>query len=116
MANEPIVSIASRINYAMSLKGYNQVELAKKTKIGIGSINQYVLGKVSPKQDRIYLLAEALDVSEEWLMGFDVPMVRVKKDIDRTKLDDQAKRLLAYYDALNPTKRDLVMQILENLQ
>ena len=43
-------------------------------------------------------------------------MVRVKKDLDRTKLDDQAKRLLAYYDALNPTKRDLVMQLLENLQ
>lgn len=116
MANEPIVSIASRINYAMSLKGYNQVELANRTKIGIGSINQYVNGVVSPKQDRIYLLAEALDVSEEWLMGFDVPMVRVKKEIDRSKLDDQAKRLLAYYDALNPERRQLVMDILKNLQ
>lgn len=116
MANEPIVSIASRLNYAMSIRGCNQVDLSKKTKIGIGSISQYVNGKVKPKQDRIYILSEALDVSEAWLMGYDVPMVRVKTETDRNKLDEQAKRLLTYFDALNSENQELVIKLIASMQ
>ena len=33
----------------------------------------YVTGKVVPVQDKLFLLARTLDVSEAWLMGLDVP-------------------------------------------
>ncbi|WP_243124926.1 hypothetical protein [Clostridium cuniculi] len=33
-------------------------------------------GKYTPKQNNIYLIAEALNVNEAWLMGYDVPMER----------------------------------------
>ena len=36
----------------------------------------YMSGDYEPKQDRIYLIAQALNVSEAWLMGYDVPMSR----------------------------------------
>jgi repressor LexA len=39
-------------------------------------MSQYIKGSFEPKQDRIYKIAEALGVSEAWLMGFDVPMKR----------------------------------------
>ena len=39
-------------------------------------ISQYVSGKVEPNQDKLYVLAKALNVSEAWLMGYDVPMER----------------------------------------
>lgn len=39
-------------------------------------IHNYVSGKTLPKQDKLYCLAKALDVSEAWLMGYDVPRTR----------------------------------------
>ena len=52
------------------------VDLSEKTGIGKSSISQYRNGIVNPKQDRIYLMAQALNVNEMWLMGHDVPMER----------------------------------------
>ena len=116
MMNEPIVSVANRLSYIMSLRGLNQMDVSKRTKIGVSSLSQYINGKVSPKQDRIYILAKALDVSEAWLMGYDVPMVRVDQENGIGKLDDQTKRVLTYYSALTPEKKDLVVELLKNLQ
>ena len=113
---EPIVSISSRLNYAMSIRGMTQKELAEKTKITVSSLSQYMHGSYAPKQDRIYLLANALGVSEEWLMGFDVPMERVKTEIEINRYNDSTKKLLSYYEALTPEKKELVMSLLENLQ
>ena len=33
-------------------------------------VSQYVSGKVTPRQDKLAVLAEALEVSEVWLMGY----------------------------------------------
>ena len=60
----------------MSDQGMTAVELSTKTKIPKSSISQYLSGYAKPKQDRIYLLASALNVSEAWLMGYDVPIER----------------------------------------
>ena len=39
-------------------------------------ISQYVSGKVEPNQNKLFILGQALNVNESWLMGFDVPMDR----------------------------------------
>lgn len=52
-------------------------------KIPKNALSQYISGKVIPGQRKLYILAEALNVSEAWLMGFDVPMkntVNLNKD------------------------------------
>lgn len=41
-------------------------------KLGKSALSQYVNGKQSPDQDKIYLLSKTLNVNEAWLMGFDV--------------------------------------------
>lgn len=48
----------------------------KKTGLGKSAVSQYYSGKYEPKQKGIYLIANALDVNEAWLMGYDVPMER----------------------------------------
>lgn len=53
-----------------------QSELCQLTKIPKSAMSQYVKGTFEPKQDRVELLAKALQVSEAWLMGYDVPMER----------------------------------------
>ena len=60
----------------MRLRDLKQVELVQKTGINKATLSQYISGKYEPKQNRIYALAKALNVSEAWLMGFDVPLTR----------------------------------------
>lgn len=65
-----------RIYEAMTAQGLTAYELAKKSGIDKGAISRYLSGKVKPKSDKIHALAVALNVSEAWLMGFDVRMER----------------------------------------
>lgn len=72
--DSPIASVKDRLNLALSTKRVTAAELSRRTGISKGSISQYKNGVVNPKQDRIYLIANALGISEAWLMGYDVPM------------------------------------------
>ena len=45
-------------------------------KMNKSDISQYVSGKVEPSQEKLVVLGMALNVSEAWLMGFDVSPVR----------------------------------------
>lgn len=70
-------TIASRMKEAMLLRNITQADLIKATGITKSSISSYINGKYEPKHDNIYKIAKALNVSESWLMGFDVPMERL---------------------------------------
>lgn len=67
---------ASRLKKALALRNIKQIELSELTGIGKSAISQYLAGRVSPKQDKIYRMAKALQVNEGWLMGYDVPIER----------------------------------------
>ena len=67
---------AHRLKEGMELRNLKQVDLVEMTKINKGALSSYLSGKYSPKQDNIYKLAMALNVSEAWLMGYDVPIER----------------------------------------
>lgn len=71
-----MATIANRIKEAMELRGMKQVDLVSLTGIGKSSISTYLSGEYEPKQKNIYKIAKALNVSEAWLMGEDVPMER----------------------------------------
>ncbi len=68
------ISCAERIAYALTVRKMTQTELCKKTGIPKSAMSQYIKGSFEPKQNRVYLISKALDVSEAWLMGYDVPM------------------------------------------
>ena len=44
------------------------------SKISKSSISHYLKGDWEGKQDAVYSIAQVLNVSEAWLMGYDVPM------------------------------------------
>lgn len=72
----PKDELKNRLRSALNLRNMKAIELSEKTGIPKSAISQYMSGYAKPKQDRIYLLARALNVSEAWLMGYDVPMER----------------------------------------
>ena len=67
-----------RLKKAMDARNMKAVDLVERTGIPKGAISYYLSGKSTPKADRLYLLSKALDVSEAWLLGYDVPMVRTQ--------------------------------------
>lgn len=69
-------SCAERICKALRIRGMKQAELSERTGIPKSAISQYCSGAFKPKQQRLFSIAEALNVDEAWLMGLDVPMER----------------------------------------
>ena len=69
-------TFAERLNEALKIRNISQNELAKRAGIHKSSISYYANGTYEAKQDGLTKLALALDVSEVWLMGLDVPMKR----------------------------------------
>lgn len=71
-----VEDFSARLKKAMSDKQMKQVDLCNKTGIDKALISNYLSGKYKAKQDKLHKLAIALDVSEGWLMGYDVDMDR----------------------------------------
>ena len=69
-------SCADRICRALRIRDMKQSELSERTGIPKSAISQYCSGAFKPKQQRLFLIAKALDVDEAWLMGLDVPIDR----------------------------------------
>lgn len=85
--NELVDTFANRLNKAISLRNIKPIELAEKTGIDKSKISSYMSGRYKAKQDGVYLLAQALNVSEVWLMGYDVPMESIPiRNIEKIKI------------------------------
>lgn len=69
-----VSTIKDRMREALDVKGLRAVDIVERTGIPKGSISQYMLGKVEPKQNRLIPIANALGVNMYWLQGYDVPM------------------------------------------
>ena len=78
-------STADRLQQLMSEKSLTQVDIIELSKhfqdkldvkLGKSALSQYVNGIQTPDQKKLALLALTLDVSEAWLMGYDVPKER----------------------------------------
>ena len=64
-------SFVDRFNEIVEQKRISQSELARKSGITQSSISDWLKGKYLPKQDKVHLLAQALNVSPSYLMGWD---------------------------------------------
>nr|WP_258152632.1 S24 family peptidase [Enterococcus faecium] len=102
-----------RLNQLMSERNLKQVDilnmslpLQKETgiKMSKSHLSQYVNGKSSPDQHKLYLLAKTLNVSEAWLLGYDVPKEDKKNNIPSIE---------TIYKQLNPERQTKVYNFAE---
>lgn len=115
MEYDRVATCAARIRTALTIKGMKQSDLCRLTKIPKSALSQYISGAFEPKQDRIYLMSQALNVSEAWLMGLDVPMERQDKKIpspSETDLSEGEKILLDLFRRVPEDKQELVLQMI----
>lgn len=90
---------SNRLKQVMEELDISQSELVRRTGINKGALSSYISGRYIPKQRAIYALASALDVSEPWLMGYDVPKNRVEDS--NASLSPNEKNLLDIYRDLD---------------
>lgn len=76
---------SDRLNQLMAERNWKQVDIINNSKkfqeklgvqLGKSALSQYVNGVQAPDQKKLSLLALTFDVSEAWLMGYDVPRER----------------------------------------
>ncbi|WMI81567.1 LexA family protein [Anaerotignum sp. MB30-C6] len=76
---------SERLKQILNETGMKQVDILERAKpfcekynvrLGRNDLSQYVSGKVEPGQEKLTMLAMALNINEAWLMGYDVPMER----------------------------------------
>ena len=82
-----------RLQEALTLRGLRPADLSKKTDIPKSMVSYYLSGKTTPKTDRLYLIAQELNVNATWLLGFDAPVERPKDQKNNDALIDVVKKL-----------------------
>ena len=116
MYKEKVESCSNRIAEALRTKGMKQYELCKLANVPKSSLSLYLSGAYEPKQDRVYDMAKALNVSEAWLMGYDVPMERQVKKVSPSKSDlsEGEKLWLELYHRLSDDTRALMVNMMDS--
>lgn len=65
---------STRLSRALTLRNIKPIELSNKSNIPKSGISQYLKGLCVPKDKNIKKIANILNVTEDWLKGYDVPM------------------------------------------
>lgn len=105
-----MATFSKRLRTAIDMRGISQTELAKKTGISKSSISHYLKGDWEGKQDAVYALALALNVSEAWLMGFDAKMER-GNNLTAPQSTDDMDEINQIFASLSPDNRAKLVEL-----
>lgn len=117
--------LKDRLVEAMERRGCRAVDLVEKTGIPKVTISYYMNGKTEPRADKLSLIAKVLDVSEAWLLGYDVQMHRTEEQkkndqlaqlIVRMRTDADFCDAVMALDRLSGQRYETVKQLLATLQ
>lgn len=115
---------ALRLNEFMQKNGLKQIDiinLAKPlcseygVKLSKSDLSQYVSGKVEPGQNKLYILARALNVSEAWLMGYEVTLDNdiTKSNEDSQVTDEILSMLIKNYEKMTDAAKHALFEYSE---
>lgn len=120
---------SQRLNQLMSERNLRQVDILNLSqkyqkeldiKMGKSALSQYISGKSVPDQNKLVLLGKTLNVSEAWLMGYEVSRER-NDNITENKgetidLKDVLNRTVAFDGhTLDDNDAELIKSLLENM-
>ena len=115
MDNSKVTSCANRLSLALSIRKMKQSDLCSLTGIPKSAISQYIKGSFEPKQERVYIISKALDVSEAWLMGYDVPMERQEEKSvspDKLALTEGEQMVLDLFRRVPEEQQKIVLEMI----
>lgn len=99
-----------RLNQLMTEKNISQNKLAEMTGITQSSISDWANGKYKPRQDKVYLLSEALKVSPAYLLGY-----ADNKNLDQNTTKNDNSKIDSLYNQLNDEGKEKVITYTQDL-
>ena len=125
-------STALRLKEFMHENGLKQIDVLKLAepfcnkygvKLSKSDLSQYVSGKVEPGQNKLYILARALNVSEAWLIGYDVSLrkngasspdsLQTQTEADVQAADETLCKLIDNYKKMTESARHMLFEYSE---
>lgn len=100
---------SQRLKEILEIKNLKQTDLVKMTGLDKSLISNYISGKYKAKSTNLYLIAKALNVSEPWLMGYDVPMERTVVNVSELS-EREIQLVIKYRD--NPQMHEAIHKLL----
>jgi len=93
--NDPTDPFADRLSQARDLRKVSQSELARKTSIQASSLSHFEAGTRKPNFDNLLRLANALEVSTDFLLGrVEEPNMAIDRlHADAQKLSEKDRQL-----------------------
>lgn len=132
-----ISSTSARLKEILKEKNLRQVDLLRLCqpycekygkKIGKSDVAQYVSGQVEPRQDKLTILAKALNVTEVWLLGYNLPkdkydLLQLSTENDKTSIDKQIEqrygastlKCITLYTKLDDTDKNRTLERMETM-
>lgn len=101
---------ADRLKELLEVKRISQAGLSKIMGISRSAMCQYISGKITPKQDKLYIISTSYGVSLAWLMGDDVPM---DVSLPVITYSQEEQDLIFKYRSLLPVGKETVDAVLE---
>ncbi len=111
MNMEKTETCGKRIEKALELRQMKQSELCKQANVPKSSLSLYLSGAYEPKQDRIYRMAIVLNVSETWLMGYNVSMEREQPSPGTLILTDNERIMLDLFRLVPLSQQNVLIQM-----
>lgn len=114
------VSTADRLRQIMEERNLRQIDILNlvlpicakyDVKMNKSDISQYVSGKNEPSQEKLVVLGMALNVTESWLMGFDVAMERKETPVQAEKDFD----ILYKFSMLSDRDKKIVSDMIDSM-
>ena len=122
--NVKVAEMKDRLREAMALRNKKAVDLSSNLGIPKSAISQYLSGRSKDMDSpRLYKICVYLDVSEAWMMGFDVPMERPTKEEIKEQAtfegmilrDAELMGMIKKYMALDENKKKAIRQMIDTL-
>jgi len=119
--SEKKAELKDRLQHALNIREKKSVDLVRDLNIPKSAVSQYLSGKSqNMDSERLYSICKYLDVSEPWMLGFDVPMERKiekKNDIivdivTRLRTDEDFLSLVETLNTLNEEQLQSVKMML----
>lgn len=98
-------TFSSRLTMAMDGNSITAAQLSRKTGLSEASISRYIAGSMEPKLTALLILADALNVTADWLSGSEDDFI----------IEAGNKELIMLYNALSLDGKNKVLEYAEML-
>ena len=106
-----ISSLKERLRLALELREKRAADLVNDLHIPKSAISQYLSGKSqNMDSERLFKVCKYLNISEPWLLGFDVPMGISSPD--KPQLTEGEQTVLELFRQVPEDQQQLVLQMI----